>query len=58
MLKSKLLTKKKVKASLKGSSVKTVKVMVGTVKANKTYAKKYAKWFTKANCGKAVTVKA
>lgn len=43
------LTKKSVKGSLKGSSVKTVKV----VKAKK---KAYKKIFTKANCGKKVTV--
>ena len=57
-VKSKLLKKKAVKGSLKGSSVKTVKVKVGKAKANKACAKKYAKCFTKANCGKKVIVKA
>ena len=56
-VKSKKLTKKKVKGALKGSSVKTVKVSVGKAKVNKTYVKKYKKLFTKANCGKKVKVK-
>ena len=56
-LKTKKLTKKKVKGALKGSGVKTVKIKVGKAKANKTYAKKYKKFFTKANCGKKVKVK-
>ena len=57
-VKSQKLTKKGVKKALAGSAVKTVKVHVGKAKANATYAKKYAKFFTKANCGKKVTVKA
>ena len=56
-VKSKKLAKKGVKAALKGSSVRTVWVKVGSAKANKTYVKKYAKLFTKANCGKKVVVK-
>ena len=44
------LTKKTVKTSLKGSSVKTVKVKKSKVSA-------YKKYFTKANCGRKVTVK-
>ncbi|MBR5945365.1 MAG: leucine-rich repeat protein [Lachnospiraceae bacterium] len=44
------LTKAGVKNSLKGSSVKTVKV-----KKNKV--KKYKKFFKTGNCGKKVTVK-
>lgn len=44
------LTKKTVKTSLKGSSVKTVKV-------KKTKVSTYKKYFTKKNCGRKVTVK-
>ena len=44
------LSKKRVKKSLKGSSVKTVKV-------KKSKVKKYKKYFTKKNCGKKVKVK-
>lgn len=51
-IKTKKLTKKGVKNSLKGSKVKTVKVSCG-----KAYVKKYKKFFTKANAGKKVTVK-
>ena len=58
IVKTKKLTKKSVKGCLKGSAVKTVKVKVGSKKANKTYAKKYKKIFTKKNCGKKVAVKA
>ena len=57
-VRSKKLTKKNVKNSLKGSSVKTMKVKVGKAKANKTYVKKYKKVFMKKNCGKQVTIKA
>ena len=49
-IKSTKLTKKKVKNSLKGSKVKTVRVPAAKKKA-------YTKIFTKANCGKKVTVK-
>ena len=48
------LTKKGVKKSLTGSSIKTIKC---TGKAATTsVVKKYKKYFTKANCGKKVTV--
>ncbi|MBR3125279.1 MAG: hypothetical protein IKF42_07740, partial [Mogibacterium sp.] len=56
-LKTKALTKAKVKGSLKGSKVKTVKVSVGGKAQNKKFAKKYKPYFTKANAGKAATVK-
>ena len=56
-VKSKKLTKKSVKGSLRGSKVKTVKVKVGKKKVNKKYAKKYKKIFTKKNAGKKVAVK-
>ena len=52
------LTKKSVKDSLKKSSVKVVKVKVGKSKAKRACAKKYATFFTKANCGRRVVVKA
>lgn len=55
---SKHLSKKAVKGCLKGSAVKTVTVKVGTPRANMSYAKKYAKLFTKKICGKKVSVKA
>ena len=48
--KTKKLTKAGVKNSLKGSSVKTVKV-------KKSKLKKYKKFFKKNNCGRKVTVK-
>ena len=57
IVKSKKLTKKSVKGSLKGSKVKTVKVKVGKRSVNKKYVKKYKKIFTKKNCGKKVKVK-
>lgn len=53
VIKSDKLTKKALKSCLSGSSVKTVKL---TGDAKKMY-KKYVKYFTKANCGKKVTVK-
>ncbi|MBQ9180098.1 MAG: FMN-binding protein, partial [Firmicutes bacterium] len=57
ILKTKKLTKKSVKGSLKASKVKTIKVKVGTKKVNKNYVKKYKKIFTKKNAGKKVNVK-
>ena len=54
---SKLLKKAAVKGSLKGSSVKTIKVKVGAKKLNKKFAKKYKKIFKKKNSGKKVKVK-
>ena len=59
IVKTKLLTKAKVKNSLNGSKVKTVKVKI-TAKASKTnkkFVKKYKKYFTKANAGKKAAVK-
>ena len=56
-LKTKLLTKAKVKGSLSGSKIKTVKVSIGAAAVNKQYVKTYKKFFTKANAGKKVKVK-
>lgn len=56
-LKTKLLKKSKVKGSLSGSKVKTVKVSVGSKTENKKYVKTYKTYFTKANAGVKVTVK-
>lgn len=57
VVKSKKLTKARVKGSLKGSSITKVKVNVGKKKTNKKYVKKYKKYFTKKNCGKKVRVR-
>lgn len=57
-IKTKSLSKARVKTSLKSSKVKTVRVKVSTKKAtNKKYVKKYKKYFTKANAGRKVTIK-
>ena len=56
-IKTKALSKARVKNSLKSSKVKTVKVKVGSKSQNKKYVKKYKKYFTKKNAGKKVTVK-
>ena len=56
-VKSKKLRGKSVKGSLSGSSVKTIKVKVGSKKLNKKYVKKYQKVFAKKYSGKQVTVK-
>lgn len=56
-LKTKKLSKRSVKNSLKGSKVKTVRVKAGSKKTNKKYVKKYRKFFTKKNAGKKVSVK-
>jgi hypothetical protein len=57
-VKSKKLTKKSIKNSLKSSKVKTIKVNVSSSKStNKKYAAKYMKLFKKANSGKKVIVK-
>jgi len=56
-LKTKKLTAKGVRGSLKGSKVTTVKVKVGTVAQNKKYASAYTKYFVKANSGRKVDVK-
>jgi len=55
-VKTKKLTKSKVKGSLKGSKVTTVSVKVGTKSLNKKYAKKYKAYFTKKNAGKSVKI--
>lgn len=59
ILKTKLLKKAKVKGSLKGSKVKTVSVKITkkASKTNRTYVKKYKKYFTRVNAGKKVSVK-
>lgn len=46
-----------VKGSLKGSRIKTIKVKVGSKKANKKYVKKYKKLFRKSYSGKKVSLK-
>ncbi len=56
VLKTKKLTKKNVKGSLKNSKVKTVKLKLGSSKANEKYITKYTKFFTKKVTGKKVTV--
>ena len=57
IVKTKLLTKKSVKGSLKKSKVKTIQVKVGKKKLNRRYVKKYKKIFTKKIAGKKGTVK-
>lgn len=57
IVKTKLLKKAKVKGFLKGSKINTIQVKIGTKKQNRTYVKKYKKFFTKANAGKKVVVK-
>ncbi|MBE6040975.1 MAG: hypothetical protein E7220_00460 [Clostridiales bacterium] len=56
-LKTRKLSKKSVKNSLKNSKVKTVKVKAGSRKVNKKYVKIYKKYFTKKNAGRKVTVR-
>ncbi len=57
-LKTRVLAKSRVKGSLKSSKIKTVKVKVSTgKKTNKSYLKKYKKYFTKTNAGRKVTIK-
>ncbi len=56
VVKSKKLTRARVKGSLKGSSITKVKVNVGKKKTNKKYVKRYKRIFTKKNCGKKVRV--
>lgn len=57
IIRSKKLTKASVKGSLKGSSIKTIRVKVGSKKQNKAYVKKYKGFFTKKNAGKKPAVK-
>ncbi len=52
------LTKNGVKGSLKKSSITKIVVDTGKDSANKKLASTYASYFTKANCGANVTVKA
>ena len=54
---TKKLTKKNAKNSLKDSKIKTIKVKVGKKKVNKQYVKKYKKIFTKKISGRKVVVK-
>ena len=56
ILKTKLLKKSKVKGSLNGSKVKTIKVKTGSRKTNKKLVKTYRKYFTKANAGRKAVV--
>ena len=56
-VRSRKLTGKSVKNSLKGSKIKTVKVRVGSKKLNKKYVKKYKKIFRKKNSGKKVKIR-
>ena len=57
VLKTKGLTKKSVKGSLKQSKVKTLQVKVGKKADNKKYVKKYKPFFGKKNAGASVKVK-
>ena len=57
VLKTRLLTKKSVKGSLKSSKVKTIQVRVGAKKTNKKFVKTYKKFFTKKNAGRKASVK-
>ena len=57
IVKTKKLTKKSVKGSLKSSRIKKIYVKVGKKSVNRKYVKKYKKIFTKKNAGKAVKVK-
>lgn len=58
-IKSKKLTKKSVKNSLKGCKAKkvTIRIKVGNKKLNKKYVAKYKKIFSKKNVGKKVVLK-
>lgn len=56
-LKTKKLTAKSMKGSLKGSKIKTIIVKVGTKKENKRYVKIYKNIFAKKNSGRKVKVK-
>ncbi|MBR2654449.1 MAG: CotH kinase family protein [Lachnospiraceae bacterium] len=56
IVKTKKLSKARVKGSLKKSKVTSIKVKVGRKKLNRKYVKKYKKYFTKKNAGKRVKV--
>ena len=55
-IKTKKLTKVRVKNSLKGSKVKKIYIRVGKKSVNKKYIKNYKKIFTQKNAGKGVIV--
>ena len=57
ILKTRKLTRSNVRNCLKGSTVKTIQVKLGTKKLNGTYIKKYKAWFTKAHAGRKAAVK-
>ena len=57
IIKSKKLSKKSVKGSLRGSAVKNVKVKIGKKSINKKYVKKYKKIFTRKNAGRKTRVR-
>ena len=52
IIKSKKLTKKSIRGSLKGSKVRTVQIKVGKKALNRKYLRKYRKIFTRKNTGK------
>lgn len=57
VIETKKLTKASVKRCLEGSKVKKAYVCVSVnEKVSEKYAKKYKKYFTKANCGKKVSI--
>jgi hypothetical protein len=57
IIKSKKLTKKSIRGSLKGSKVRTVQIKVGKKALNRKYLRKYRKIFTRKNTGKKVRVR-
>ena len=57
IVKTKKLTKKNVKGSLKASKIKRMQIKVGSKKTNRKYIKKYKKFFTKKNAGRKITIK-
>ena len=57
VVKTKKLTKARVKGSLKSSKIKTIQVKVGKKNVNLKYIRKYKKIFTAKNSGRKVTVK-
>lgn len=56
IIRSKKLTKKSVRGSLRRSKAKIIKVKVGNKSLNRKYMKKYRSFFTKKNAGKKVNV--
>lgn len=57
IIRSRLLSKAKVKGCLKGSKIRTARVRVGKKSENRKYVKKYKKYFTKKNAGRKISVK-